>query len=136
MADEKEKKPKKPKKKSKRDWLTIIFFAVLVIGLIILTIIVLLKPTSKIYSVKYGDDFTIYSEVYTNNKIDLVITVGEDSIAQSGTYEEIKDDDIDNNYKAIFESDETTTELTFVVNDNQLVMTYDDGTEITLEEVK
>lgn len=136
MADEKEKKPKKPKKKSKRDWLTIIFFAVLVIGLIILTIIVLLKPTSKVYSVKYGDDFTIYSEVYTNNKIDLVITVGEDSIAQSGTYEEIKDDDIDNNYKAIFESDETTTELTFVVNDNQLVMTYDDGTEITLEEVK
>ena len=136
MADEKEKKPKKPKKKSKRDWLTIIFFAVLVIGLIILTIIVLLKPTSKVYSIKYGDDFTIYSEVYTNNKIDIVITVGEDSIAQSGTYEEIKDDDIDNNYKAIFESDETTTELTFVVNDNQLVMTYDDGTEITLEEVK
>lgn len=136
MADEKEKKPKKPKKKSKRDWLTIIFFAVLVIGLIILTIIVLLKPTSKVYSVKYGDDFTIYSEIYTDNKIDIVITVGEDSIAQSGTYEEIKDDDIDNNYKAIFESDETTTELTFVVNDNQLVMTYDDGTEITLEEVK
>ena len=71
MADEKkpiEKKPK-AKKKGKVDLATIIFFIIMVIGLIVLTIIFLTKPTSKIYSTKYGDKFTVSVEMYSNNKI-------------------------------------------------------------------
>ena len=140
MADEKEKKPsaaKKPKKKgnSKIDMPTIIFFAVMVVGLIVLTIILLTKPSSKIYEGTYGD-FVVMAEVYSNNKIDLAVDINQERVLQSGTYKEITDDDVENNYEAEFKSDEdeSVTKVTFVIDKDKFTMTYDDGTTVELKE--
>jgi len=140
MADEKEKKPsaaKKPKKKgnSKIDMPTIIFFVVMVVGLIVLTIILLTKPSSKIYEGTYGD-FIVMAEVYSNNKIDLAVDINQERVLQSGTYKEITDDNVENNYEAEFKSDgdESVTKVTFVIDKDKFTMTYDDGTTVELKE--
>lgn len=140
MADEKEKKPsaaKKPKKKgnSKIDMPTIIFFVVMVVGLIVLTIILLTKPSSKIYEGSYGD-FIVMAEVYSNNKIDLAVDINQERVLQSGTYKEITDDNVENNYEAEFKSDEdeSVTKVTFVIDKDKFTMTYDDGTTVELKE--
>lgn len=141
MAEEnKNTKPKKPnykKKKNGIDTPSLIFFAIMIIGLIVLTIIIFTKPTSKIYSVQYGDNFIIHAEMYSNNKIDLAVDVGTDRVVQSGNYTEITDDDIEFNYIAVFESEvegEEPTEVNIVIVDNTLTMTYEDGSEIILKE--
>lgn len=132
-----EKKPKPKKKKGKIDTLSIIFFAIMVIGLIVLTVIVLTKPTSKIYSTQYGENFTVSVELYSNNKIDLTVDVKDDRVIQSGNYKEITDDEIENNYTAEFineETNEKTTVELLLIND-ELKLTYSDGTEIILKEI-
>lgn len=140
MADE-EKKTKPKKKNSKVDTPTIIFFAIMIVGLIVLTVILLTKPTSKIYTKDYGQ-FVVSVEVYSNNKVDVAVDAGEDRVVQSGTFEEIKDDDIENNYKALFVSeDEETGEksefsVELVIVDDTLTMNYDDGSQVVLKEKK
>ena len=57
-------------------------------------------------------------------------------------FEEIKDDDIENNYKALFvsedeetgEKSETSVEL--VIVDDTLTINYDDGSQVVLKEKK
>jgi len=133
-------KPKKPinkKRKNGLDTPSLIFFGVMIIGLIVLTVIIFTKPTSKIYSVQYGDDFTIHAELFSNNKIDLAIDVGTDRVVQSGTYKEITDDDIEFNYIATFVSEEDeskTVDVDLLIVDDVLTITYDDGSEIILKE--
>ncbi|MBQ8218489.1 MAG: hypothetical protein IJZ79_01955 [Bacilli bacterium] len=131
-------KPKKPKKKSKNgiDTPSLIFFGVMIIGLIVLTVIILTRPTSKIYSVQYGEDFIIHAELYSNNDIDLAIDVGTDRIVQSGTYKEIVDDDIEFNYTATFETEDGAEPVVvdLLIVEDVLTMTYDDGSEIILKE--
>lgn len=141
MADEEKKTKPKKKKNSKVDTPTIIFFAIMIVGLIVLTVILLTKPTSKIYTKDYGQ-FVVSVEVYSNNKVDVAVDAGEDRVVQSGTFEEIKDDDVENNYKATFiaedeetgEKSETVVEL--VVVDDTLTINYDDGSQVVLKEKK
>lgn len=140
MADEKkpiEKKPK-AKKKGKVDLATIIFFIIMVIGLIVLTVIFLTKPTSKIYSTKYGDKFTVSVEMYSNNKIDLAIDVDEDRVIQSGTYKEDTSSSTSSTYIAEFIDEDTKekTNINISIKDDTLTLTYSDGTEIILKEIK
>lgn len=141
MADEEKKTKPKKKKNSKVDTPTIIFFAIMIVGLIVLTVILLTKPTSKIYTKDYGK-FVVSVEVYNNNKVDVAVDTGEDQVVQSGTFEEIKDDDIENNYKATFVSeDEETGEksefsVELVIVDDTLTMNYDDGSQVVLKEKK
>jgi len=141
MADEEKKTKPKKKKNSKVDTPTIIFFAIMIVGLIVLTVILLTKPTSKIYTKDYGK-FVVSVEVYSNNKVDVAVDAGEDRVVQSGTFEEIKDDDIENNYKATFVSeDEETGEksefsVELVIVDDTLTMNYDDGSQVVLKEKK
>lgn len=141
MADEEKKTKPKKKKNSKVDTPTIIFFAIMIVGLIVLTVILLTKPTSKIYTKDYGQ-FVVSVEVYSNNKVDVAVDAGEDRVVQSGTFEEIKDDDIENNYKALFVSeDEETSEksefsVELVIVDDTLTMNYDDGSQVVLKEKK
>lgn len=132
-----EKKPKPKKKKGKIDTPTIIFFAIMVIGLIVLTVIVLTKPTSKIYSTKYGEDFTVAAELYSNGKIDIAVDVKEDRVVQSGNYKEITDDEIENNYTAEFINEDNDEKITveLLLVDDELKLTYSDGTEIILKEI-
>lgn len=141
MADEEKKTKPKKKKNSKVDTPTIIFFTIMIVGLIVLTAILLTKPTSKIYTKDYGK-FVVSVEVYSNNKVDVAVDAGEDRVVQSGTFEEIKDDDIENNYKALFVSeDEETGEksefsVELVIVDDTLTMNYDDGSQVVLKEKK
>lgn len=141
MADEEKKTKPKKKKNSKVDTPTIIFFAIMIVGLIVLTVILLTKPTSKIYTKDYGQ-FVVSVEVYSNNKVDVAVDAGEDRVVQPGTFEEIKDDDIENNYKALFVSeDEETSEksefsVELVIVDDTLTMNYDDGSQVVLKEKK
>lgn len=141
MADEEKKTKPKKKKNSKVDTPTIIFFAIMIVGLIVLTVILLTKPTSKIYTKDYGQ-FVVSVEVYSNNKVDVAVDAGEDRVVQSGTFEEIKDDDIENNYKALFvsENEETGEKSEFsvelVIVDDTLTMNYDDGSQVVLKEKK
>lgn len=142
MAEEKvkkpiEKKPKSKKKNNKIDTPTIIFFAVMIIGLIILTVIVLTKPTSKIYSTNYGENFTVSIELYSNGNVDLAVDVNDERVLQSGTYKELTDDEIENNYTAEFinnDTDEKTTVELLLIED-ELTLTYSNGTEIILKEI-
>ena len=137
--EEKKSKPKK-KKNGKIDKPTLIFFILMIIGLIVLTIIILTKPTSKIYAKDYGQ-FVVAVEIYSNNKVDMAIDVDDNRVLQQGTYKEIKDDDIENNFKAVFVSDDETTgetietEVELVIQDDILTIVYDDGTEIELKEI-
>ncbi len=142
MEEKKDTKPKpKKKKNSKIDTPSVIFFVVMIVGLIVLTIILLTKPTSKIYTKDYGQ-FTVAVEIYSNNKVDIAIDAGEDRIIQDGTYEEIKDDDIDNNFSANFVSEDeltgeqTETHVNILIVDDTLTLIYDDGSEIVLKEKK
>ena len=143
MEEKKETKPKaKKKKNSKVDMPSVIFFVVMIVGLIVLTIILLTKPTSKIYTTTAYEPFVVSVEIYSNNKVDIAIDAGEDRVIQAGTYEEIKDDDIENNFSATFvDEDETTgvkteTHATLTIEDSTLTLLYDSGESIILEEKK
>lgn len=139
VNEEKKTKPRK-KKNNKVDTSTIVFFVIMIVGLIVLTIILLTKPTSKIYTKDYGQ-FVVSIEVYSNNRVDVAVDVDKDRVVQSGTFEEIKDDDIENNYEALFVSeDEETGEkseisVELVIVDDTLTMNYD-GAQVVLKETK
>lgn len=141
MAEEVKKtaKPKSSTKKNKLgiDTPTLIFFGVMIVGLIIFTIIIFSRPSSKIYSAQYGENFTVHAELYSNNTIDLAVDVGKDRIVQSGTYKEITDDDIEFNYIATFVPNVQNVEpvtVNLVIIDNTLTITYNDGEKIILKE--
>lgn len=137
------KKTTKPKKKKndKIDKSSLIFFGIMIVGLIILTVILLTRPSSVIYSVNYGDDFVVHAEIFSNNSIDIAVDVNDDRVIQSGMIKEITDDDIEGNYEVLFnETDElgntTETIVQMLIVDDTLTLTYDDGTEIILKESK
>lgn len=139
MAEEKKQNTKPKKKKGKVDTPSLIFFGIMIIGLVVLTVIIFTRPSSKIYSVQYGDNFIVSVEMYSNNKVDLAVDVGTERVLQSGTYTEITDDDIENNYLAEFEAEEDGGEpikVTILIADDELTMTYEDGSNIILKETK
>lgn len=127
----------RPKKKKKSgDRLSLIFFVILAIGLVVLTVIILTKPTSTIYSADYGDKLKVSIELYSNNNVDIAIDVDSNRVVQSGTYTEL-DDGIKNNYEVVFKSDDNTEEKgTIVIDEDKLTLTYDDGTIIECKETK
>lgn len=140
MAENEKKPVKKPKRKGKVDTPTMIFFIVMVVGLIVLTIIILTRPTSKIYTKAYGEDFIVSIELYSNGNIDIAVDAKDDRVLQSGKYEEIKDDDIENNYIATFEETENDKAVETKVNlrivEDELTLTYDDGSTVVFKEKK
>lgn len=139
MSSNHDTKPKKKKRNGKLDIPTIIFFGLLVVGLIVLTIIILKKPSSKIYSKKYGDNIETLVEVYKNGDIDLSVSVDGDRTLQQGTYKSIDDssnDGYNGEYEATFEENNTTIKVKMVIKDDTLTLTYDDGTTIDFKERK
>ena len=139
MSSNHDTKPKKKKRNGKLDIPTIIFFGLLVVGLIVLTIIILKKPSSKIYSKKYGDNIETLVEVYKNGDIDLSVSVDGDRTLQQGTYKSIDDssnDGYNGEYEATFEEINTTIKVKMVIKDDTLTLTYDDGTTIDFKERK
>ena len=140
MAENEKKPSKKPKRKGKVDTPTMIFFIVMVVGLIVLTIIMFTRPTSKIYTKAYGEDFIVSVELYSNGNIDIAVDAKNDRVLQSGKYEEIKDDDIENNYIATFEENENDktveTKVNLLIVEDELTLTYEDGSSVVFKEKK
>lgn len=140
MAENEKKHTRKPKRNGKVDTPTLIFFIVMVVGLIVLTIIALTRPTSKIYTKEYGEDFIVSVELYSNGNIDIAVDAKNDRVLQSGKYEEIKDDDIENNYIATFEETENDkvveTKVNVFIVEDELTLTYDDGSTVIFKEKK
>jgi hypothetical protein len=136
MAEENNKptKPKKSKSKSniKLDKGTIIFFAVLIIALIGFTILVLVQELKTTYVVDFGEEINSTVEINEDRtKIDLIVNVQGAETKQHGTLTLIED----NEYKAELKVGEDTTEtVTIIIEENQLKLMYDDGTEIIYKE--
>lgn len=120
------------KKKNTIDIPTIIFFAIMIIGLIIFTIILLKKPTSKIYYKDYGNNITMLVEFYNkSNDIDIAVDVDNNRSLQKGTYEKTKKE---NAYLATFTENNTEMKVNISIKDKEMTLIFDDGTEIILEE--
>lgn len=141
MPDEKKDKPKqsKSKKKSKVDIPTIIFFSILIIGAIVLTFILLKKPHSKLYSKSYGSNIETIVEVYNNNEIDMAILVEDERTVMQGTYKAIGKESTDTyngEYEVTFKEGNSDLIINMTINDDTLILTYDDGTTVELKERK
>jgi len=138
MADEKkDKKKKKKSKKSKVDFPTIIFFSLLIIGAVVLTIIAMKKPNSKLYSKIYGDNIETLVEVYDNNEVDIAVSVDGDRTLQQGKYTivgEKSKDSYDGEYDVVFTENGKEIEVKMVIKEDKMTLTYEDGTTIEFKE--
>lgn len=133
------KKIKKPlSAKDKDKIINIAFFVILIIGLIIITILLLRKPKSVIYSKQYGDNIETLVEIYSNNDIDLSVAIGEDRTLLKGTYTKLskEDDKYNGEYEAIFKEDNGEVKMNLVIKDDTLTITYDDGSTAEFKERK
>lgn len=129
----------KPKKKSKHkvDIPTIIFFTLITIGAILLTIILLKKPNSKLYSKTYGDNIETLVEVYNNGDVDMAVSVDDERTLQKGKYTfkgKQSKDSYDGEYEATFTENGQTINVSFVIDGETLTLTYEDGTVIEFKE--
>lgn len=135
MADEEKKSTtnNKKKRKGKIDIPTIIFFVLMIIALVIFTILMFKKPSSRIFRKEYGD-ITVLVEMYNDSdEIDIAIDTKENRVLQEGTYKK-KDD---NTYTATFTDNQNNkSTVDVVVKDDTLTLVYDDGEEIDLKEKK
>ena len=118
----------KPKKKSKHkvDIPTIIFFTLITIGAIVLTIILLKKPNIE-----------TLVEVYNNGDIDMAVSVDDERTLQEGKYTfkgKQSKDSYDGEYEATFTEDGQTINVSFVIDGETLTLTYEDGTVIEFKE--
>lgn len=134
----KEYKPSKNKKKETINKANIIFFVIMIIGLVLFTIILLIKSNSKTYETKFGDDIISTVTLSGSNKIDIIVEVNEISSVQHGTYKEITDDDIDNNYIITINNEDSSNQkidsLEMIVEDTILKLKYEDGSIIEYKE--
>ena len=134
----KEYKPSKNNKKETINKANILFFIIMIIGLVLFTIILLLKSNSKTYETKFGDDIISTVTLSGSNKIDIIVEVNEISSVQHGTYKEITDDDIDNNYIITINNEDSSNQkidsLEMIVEDTVLKLKYEDGSIIEYKE--
>lgn len=129
----------KPKKKSKHkvDIPTIVFFTLITIGAIMLTIVLLKKPNSKLYSKTYGDNIETLIEVYNNGDIDMAVSIDDERTLQKGKYTfkgKQSKDSYDGEYEATFTEDGQAVNFSFVIDDETLTLNYEDGTVIEFKE--
>lgn len=122
------------KGKNKVDIPTIIFFSILIVGAIVITIIIMQKPHSKIYSKAFGDNIETLVEVYNNGEIDIAVSIDDDRTLQQGTYKAIGEqpkDTYNGTYEATFKTDtDEIIKINMTINDDTLIFEYDDGTKI------
>ena len=136
-SKDKEKKPTKKTKNGKIDKTTIIFFSLLVIGLIVITVIILVTLNkSRLFTKVYDDDVVITAELSNSGDINLNVNIDDHEMSQSGTFEPIKG--MDNTYRATFYNLEDATEetVTVVVDETEMSIIYDDNSAVTLKETE
>lgn len=132
-------KKKKKGKKSKVDIPTIIFFSLLIVGAIVLTVMLLKKPNSKLYSKSYGDNIEILVEVYNNGEVDMAVSVDGERTLQQGKYKAIGEepkDTYNGEYEVTFKEKNQEVKVNMVIKDSVLTLTYEDNTSIEFKERK
>lgn len=138
MAEE-AKQQKQPKKKSsgKKDdkKLSYIFFGLLIVGIIVVTIFCYLKFSSKKYTKTFGDNITTTIEITEENSMLMTVKVGGTEIKQKGTLVYITDgeDESAGKYKIYEATLEPLTEeeevetVQLKVYDKTLILAYTSG---------
>jgi len=115
----------KGKGKSKVDPLTAIFFAIMIIGLILFTVLYIVKSNSAVYETSFGE---ITSTVEINDlmkTISMKVNVDDQVMKQTGKYTET-----DDGYKVTFDDEVVTIKI----NEDTLDVIYDDGSKISYKE--
>ena len=125
-----EKKPTTTKKKAEtgkkldEKQANIIFFAILVIGLIIFIVLFLLTPTTAKYEAYFGE---IKAEIVLSEKTaDMIVYIEDEKFEQEGQVAILEEGDNYILYEVTFE-DEVV--IMYATEDN-LTLTYDSGEEI------
>lgn len=112
---------KKPTKKSglKIDKMQLIFFSVLMVGLIIFIIIMIYNNSKQKYTAKFGENIT--ATIKINDEVfELEINADGTKVSQVGKCTQVDDT---NKYKIEFE-DKSTAECEIFEDDNRLILYY------------
>ena len=120
---QKDQKKKKPTKKTKMDISSIIFYSIMVIGLIIFVVIMIIKSNKQHYVTYFGEDIKVTIDL---KKDDFTLSIYADSdepSVQTGKYKKV----------------DTTETDTATNTDSKIAMysvEFDDGTkaEFTIDE--
>lgn len=137
VKDQKYKKDKayKPKKNTKIDKPTLIFFICIIIGLITFTIILLVQSSKTVYVANFGEEMSSTIKIDdSKTKIDLIMDVKGSTSKQHGTLSVTDDANIYIAELVVSETETETVELIF--NETELILRFDDGTEILYKEKK
>ena len=136
MLENKNKENSTPKKKTSTNKIdekqaNLIFFAVLVVGLIFFTVLFLLTPSKTQYEAYFGD---IRAELTltTNKGADMNVYVEDTALEQHGDLSLVEETEEYAIYEVTFE-DET---VTLRIEGENLTMTQDSGEVIEFQEVK
>ena len=141
MADEAKtkKKPSSGKKKLDDKKLSYIFFGLLIAGIIIVTVVLVLKNTHAKYTASFGENITTTIELNTEQEeIKMVVKIGATEVTQKGKIQFLdkgEDEDEDGKKKwTIYEAtleplteDEEAEVVQIKVYDKSLILAYDSG---------
>lgn len=137
VKDQKSKNTKayKPKKNAKIDKPTLIFFICIIIGLITFTIILLVQSSKTVYIANFGEEMTSTIKIDdSKTKIDLIMDVKGSTSKQHGTLTVTEESNIYTAELVVSETETETVELIF--KETELILRFDDGTEILYKEKK
>ena len=141
MADEAKtkKKPSSGKKKLDDKKLSYIFFGLLIAGIIIATVVIVLKNTHAKYTASFGENITTTIELNTDQEeIKMVVKIGATEVTQKGKIQFLdkgEDEGEDGKKKwTIYEAtleplteDEEPEVVQIKVYDKSLILAYDSG---------
>lgn len=125
--DTKKKDNKKRNQPKDIDKASIIFYVILVVGILIFVIMMIVKNNKQEYYTYFGEQIEATIKLQHNKDFILEINVDNDISTQKGTYTQIDKETTDKNtyYEVTFEDD---TKASFSLNEELTTLTYDSGT--------
>ena len=130
-----ENKPKKkaPSKKLNNKNLSYVFFGILIIGIIAVTVFVYLKQNNRKYTKSFGENITTTIQL-SEDKINMIVKVGATEVKQQGTIKELDSGKDEVGKWTIYEAtleplteDEEAEVVQIKVYDKSLILAYDSG---------
>lgn len=128
---------KKSSKKMDEKKLTYIFFGILIVGIIIVTVFVYMNGSKKKYIKNFGENITTTIEL-TETDMNMIVQVGETEITQHGTLTLLEQTEEYTIYEVILEpltEEEEPETVQMKVYEDSLLLAYETG-EIIEYEVK
>lgn len=118
-------KPKKTSKNDKIDTPSLIFFGVMIIGIVVFIIIMIHNENKQKYVTNFGENISATIELKNKDDFYLVIDANDTKIEQTGKYELVNEKT--NEYLVTFE-DKTTNKFILDSENNQLTIYLDNNT--------